>query len=276
LARCQPEIMQRLPVESSDVVAIGYDAKTRVLEVEFRGNRIYHYFDVEPEVYQRFMRADSYGEFFYAHVNKHYRYRRVEDAPEGKTPSTIALVTGNIDKLRDCQAACRAFGIEVEQLDLPVEEIQSHEPERIITHKAKQAYKLARRPVVVQDTFWNILALRGFPGAYMRYVSEWLRAEDFLALMAGKRERTIIRTHSVAYYDGKRLKLFTKDFSGTITDAPRGKGLAIDQIVLTAGQTRTNAEIREAEGRSSIPPEESAWHEFAKWYHLQRRIATLS
>jgi hypothetical protein len=107
----------------------------------------------------------------------------------------------------------------------------------------------------------------------MRYVSEWLRAEDFLALMQGKKDRTVIRTHSVAYYDGKRLKLFNKDFSAVMIEEVKGKGVAIDQIVVTAGETRTNAEIRETEGRSSIPPEKSAWHEFAKWFSLQQKIA---
>ncbi len=266
--------MQRLPVDSTDIVSVGYDPKTRILEIEFKEDRIYQYQDVAPDVYDRFMRADSYGEFFFASINKHYRYERVgQDAKEVVALDKIALITGNADKLRDLQAACAPFGIEVEQLDLPVDEIQSHEPEKIAQHKAKQAYKLAGRPVLVQDTHWNILALRGFPGAYMRYVSEWLKPEDFLALMAGKADRTIIRTYTVVYYDGKRSKLFSKDVMGTIADAPRGKGVAIDQIVITAGQTRTIAEIRSEDGVSSVAPEDSAWHEFAKWYTLHRRIS---
>lgn len=265
--------MQRIPVDSTDLVAIGYDAKTRILEIEFKEDRIYQYLDVEPDVYERFMRADSYGEYFFASINKHYRYKRVEETAQQPAASgVVALVTGNADKLRSLQAACEPFGIEVEQVDLPVDEIQSHDPEKIALHKAKQAHKLAGRPVLVQDTYWNILALRGFPGAYMHYVADWLRPEDFLALLQGKADRTVIRTHTVVYYDGKRSKLFAKDFTGVVADEPRGKGHVIDQLVVTNGQTRTNAEIFEAEGRSSIPVEDSVWHEFAKWYNLQRRL----
>jgi len=265
--------MQRIPVESSDIVSIGYDAKTRLLEIEFKEDRIYQYFDVEPDVYERFMRADSYGEFFFAHITKHYRYKKINGAgKQPAAPEKLAFVSGNASKLRDLQAVCKPFGIEVEQLDLPVEEVQSFDTEKIALHKAKQAYKLAGRPVLVQDTSWNILALHGFPGAFMRYIAEWLKAEDFLTLMAGKTDRTIVRTHIVAYFDGKRSKLFSKNFTGTLAEEPRGKGYSIDQLVITAGETRTNAEIREQEGKSSIPPEESAWHDFAKWYHLQRRL----
>jgi non-canonical purine NTP pyrophosphatase (RdgB/HAM1 family) len=242
--------------------------------VEFKENRLYQYLDVEPEVYERFLSADSYGEYFFAAINKHYRYKRVA-MPDGKqpaAPSAVVLVTGNASKLRNLQAACEPFGITVEQLDLPLDEIQSHDPEKIALHKAKQAYKLADHPVLVQDTFWNILALHGFPGAYMHDVADWLRPEDFLALLRDKTDRTVIRTHTLVYYDGRRSKVFSRDFSGVIADAPRGKGITIDQLVITAGQTRTNAEILEADGLSAIPIQDSVWHDFAKWYNLQRRL----
>lgn len=265
--------MHRIPVDSTDLVSIGYDAKAHTLEIEFKEGRIYQYQDVAPDVHARFMCADSYGEYFFASINKHYRYKKViETAGQPATYSRVALVTGNPDKLRNLRAACEPFGIEVEQLDLPVDEIQSHDSEKIALHKAKQAYKLAARPVLVQDTYWNILALHGFPGAYMHYVAEWLRPEDFLALMQGKADRTVIRTHTLVYYDGKRSKLLTQDFMGVITEEPRGKGLSIDQLVVTSGQSLTNAEISATEERSSIPTEDSVWYDFAKWYNLQRRL----
>jgi XTP/dITP diphosphohydrolase len=265
--------MRRLPVESSDIVSIGYDPQTRTLEIEFKEDRIYQYLDVEPDVHERFMRAESYGEYFFASVNKHYRYKRVKKAGEPKAPSKLAFVTGNTYKFRDLQKALEQYSIDVEQLELPIDEIQSHDTEKIALHKAKEAYRLAVRPVLVQDTFWNILALKGFPGAFMSYMCDWLRAEDLLALMEDKEDRTVVRTHTVVYYDGKRSKIISKDFLGTIAMEPRGESrYMIDKVVITAGQTKTNAEIRQATGFSSIAPEDSAWHEFAKWYHLQRRL----
>lgn len=264
--------MQRVPVDSSDIVSIGYDARNRVLEIEFGGGRIYQYTDVPSDVHERFMRADSFGGFFNSFVNGHFRYDRINDSaeqPEKGRP--LAFVSGNALKLRALKAAFEPFQIEIEQIDLPVDEIQSHEPEKIALHKAKQAHKLANRPVLVQDTYWNILALRGFPGAYMHDVVTWLRPEDFLALMQGKPDRTVIRTHTVVYYDGKRSKVIAKDFTGVIGDTPRGSGSSIEQLVVTTGQTRTNAELADA-GELTISNEDSAWHEFAKWYNMQRRL----
>jgi len=266
--------VQRIRVDSSDIVSIGYDPKTFVLEIEFKEDRIYDYFDVESDVYDRFMRADSFGEYFFASINKRYRYKRVDATSDQATkPGIVTFITSNAEKVRYLRAACEQFDIEVEQLDLPVEEIQSHEPEKVALHKAKHAYRLTGHPVLIQDTFWNILTLHGFPGAYMHDVAEWFRPEDFLALMQDKTDRTVIRTHTLVYYDGKRSKVFAKDILGVIANEARGTaGVSIDKVVITNGQTETNGQILEKPTSFTMPIEDTAWYEFAKWYNLQRRL----
>ena len=194
--------MQRIPVDSTDVVSVGYDAKTRVLEIEFGGSRIYQYTDVPPDVHERFMRADSFGTFFNTFISGHYRYDRINEEKQAVSEA-VAFITGNARKYRDFGLACKEFNIKTEQLKLPVDEIQGHDAETIAVHKAKEAYRLAGRPVVVNDVYWNILALRGFPGAYMSYMVGWLKTEDWLALMQGKQDRTIGCTDTLVYYDGK-------------------------------------------------------------------------
>ena len=58
------------PVESSQVRAIGYDAATSTLAVQFtRGEgAVYHYPDVLPETHRAFMDAESIGTFFGKHI----------------------------------------------------------------------------------------------------------------------------------------------------------------------------------------------------------------
>lgn len=264
--------MQRIPVESSDIVSIGYDQKSRVLEIEFKENRVYRYEDVEPDVYERFMRADSFGQYFFATINGRYRYKRVDETGQPEKLRAVAFVTNDTRKLRDLQTACVEHAVEIEHIVLPVDEIQSHDPQEVALKKAKHAYRLAGRPVVVNDTFWNILALRGFPGGFMGYVTEWLKPEDFLKLMEGKAERTVGCTDTLVYYDGKRSKVFSQDTWGKVIHEPRGTGLSIEQIVVMSGETKTIAEIENEEGRSCIDPDNSVWNDFAKWYSLQRRI----
>jgi len=262
--------MQRIAVESSDIVSIGYNPKERVLEIEFKENRVYQYFDIAPDVYDRFMRADSYGEFFYAFINRQYRYQRVGKAQAENKAATLAFVTGNIHKMLQLRAACDSLGIQVEQLELPLDEIQGDNAHKIALHKAKEAFRLARRPVLVMDEYWNILALRGFPGPYMKSVDKWLRPEDFLTLLSGKNDRTIGCTETVVYYDGKRAKAFARDRWGKVLEElPGGAVSTFRRAVVMDGDTRPLADV---EADASAEQTGSLWHEFAKWYSFQRRL----
>ena len=68
--------MNRTPVISSNVVAVGYDPNTLTLEVEFKDGAVYLYFDVPETVYQELMRADSIGKFMNANIRNNYRYTK--------------------------------------------------------------------------------------------------------------------------------------------------------------------------------------------------------
>lgn len=264
--------MHRIPVESSDIVAIGYDPKQQRLEIEFHGGRIYQYRGVGAELHQQFMRAESHGSFFNTFINNRFRFDRIDEGNRRDLPAALAFVTGEPRKVRTLQQALQPYNIPVEQVQLPLHEIQSDDAAQIATKKAKEAYRLAGRPVVVTDTYWNILALRGFPGGYMHDIANWLRAEDFLRLMAGKPDRTVLRTDTLVYCDGKRTKVFSRDYNGAITDEPRGQGRSIDQIVVLEGSTQTMAEVHQAEPLDATGVEGGIWQDFAKWFNMQRRL----
>ena len=55
--------MVRTPVESSDVVSVGYDENEMLMEIEFRTGAVYIYYDVPKDFYLRFMAAESKGKF---------------------------------------------------------------------------------------------------------------------------------------------------------------------------------------------------------------------
>jgi hypothetical protein len=65
----RPEIPLQ-PVKSSQVKAIGYDAETKTLAVQFtRGaGAIYHYPNVEPDTHKAFVGAPSIGGYFGKHI----------------------------------------------------------------------------------------------------------------------------------------------------------------------------------------------------------------
>ena len=69
--------MNRIPVSSSNIAAIGYDPDTQTLEVEFNNGSIYQYFDVPQSVHEALMSAESAGRFLNARIRGRYRYAKV-------------------------------------------------------------------------------------------------------------------------------------------------------------------------------------------------------
>lgn len=69
--------MNRTPVTSSNIVSVGYDPATLTLEVEFKGDSVYQYFDVPEAVHQELMQASSIGQFMHTSIRNNYRYAKV-------------------------------------------------------------------------------------------------------------------------------------------------------------------------------------------------------
>ena len=55
-------------VESSMIHAVGYNSKTRELEVVFNSGRTYIYEDVPPKIYKELMAAESKGQYMRAEI----------------------------------------------------------------------------------------------------------------------------------------------------------------------------------------------------------------
>lgn len=70
--------MDRTPVSSSSIAAIGYSRDERLLEVEFKHGAVYQYRGVPPDVFDAFLAAQSKGTFFNRVVKDHYLYTRTD------------------------------------------------------------------------------------------------------------------------------------------------------------------------------------------------------
>jgi hypothetical protein len=71
--------MEWTQINSAAARAFGYDYDAETLDVEFTGGRVYRYFEVPNEVYERLMTADSIGRFLNSEiVNGGYAYEEVK------------------------------------------------------------------------------------------------------------------------------------------------------------------------------------------------------
>jgi uncharacterized protein len=69
--------MRRQSVSSSNIAAIGYDASSETLEIEFLNGGIYQYFDVPRHIFESLMAAPSHGQYLAQHIKGSYRYSKV-------------------------------------------------------------------------------------------------------------------------------------------------------------------------------------------------------
>ncbi len=69
--------MVRVAVESSTMVSVGYEGKSRILEIEFTSGAVYQYLDVPAAVHKELMRAESKGRYFNGEIRDGYNYQPV-------------------------------------------------------------------------------------------------------------------------------------------------------------------------------------------------------
>jgi hypothetical protein len=69
--------IERKPVDSTNLSAVGYNRSARVLEVEFRSGAVYRYREVPIEIYRSLADAESKGRYFIRSIRGRYEFRRM-------------------------------------------------------------------------------------------------------------------------------------------------------------------------------------------------------
>ena len=182
----------------------------------------------------------------------------------------IIVVTGNRRKVRQAQDAMEPYGITVIGESVPVDEIQTPDNDvhgnEVARAKARAAFALLVKPLIVCDQHWEIPSLGSFPGAYMKDMDKFLKPEKILAMLADEEDRSIILYENVVFTDGKEEQIFTATYHGTIAPEPRGNdGQASGRLIIYDGTDLTIAEHRDR-GEHARDMSKSAWKLFGEWY----------
>lgn len=152
----------------------------------------------------------------------------------------LTVVTSNVHKAGEVAAFFTGIA-EVEHVSLEIPEYRYPAVRDIAEEKARYAYEILRRPLIVDDTGFFIDALHGFPGPNAAYVFETIGNQGILKLMDGVADRRAHFETVIAYASAEGIRSFQGVIEGTIV-APRGEeGFGYDPIFLYDG--RTLAEI---------------------------------
>ncbi len=166
--------------------------------------------------------------------------------PEG---NTLSVITRNRGKAQEIGAILE---MQVEAVDLDISEIQSLDVCEVAREKAKAAYKLIGRPVVVDDAGMTIAALKGLPGALVGSFLDTIGPSGILKLIANESDRRASVLTCIGYADERGVETFLGEVQGELTTSLRGEGgFGYDPIFVPQGQSRTYAEMT-ADEKNSI------------------------
>jgi len=153
----------------------------------------------------------------------------------------ITFITGNKNKVENLKRYLR-YPINHTALDLV--EIQSLDPHEIVEAKVKEAYRIIKKPVLVEDVSLTFKELGKLPGPLIKWFLNELKLEGLCKLLDSDSSREAIALVLYGYYDGERLAFFDGIVEGTIAKKPKGDKLfGWSPIFIPTGYKKTWAEM---------------------------------
>ncbi|WP_420629703.1 non-canonical purine NTP pyrophosphatase [Candidatus Leptofilum sp.] len=162
----------------------------------------------------------------------------------------ILLATSNKNKAKEIQAA---LGRQVQIINLDLPEIQAIDVKDVIEQKARVAYGLVGKAVLVEDTGLAIHAWNGLPGALVRWFLEAVGNDGICRMLQAYEQLEATAETSLGYFDGENFFSFSGMIEGCITRSPRGNnGFGWDAIFVPKGWTKTFGEMTLEDGAEFV------------------------
>ena len=162
----------------------------------------------------------------------------------------LLLATGNVHKATAIQSI---LGQPVRHVKLDLPKVQSIDVQVVIEEKARVAYQLLGKPVIVEDTSLSFVAWNGLPGALIRWFLESVGNEGLCQMLSTYDQRDAKAETCLGFYDGQKLMSFSGVVHGLVPQHPRGQGgFGWDPIFVPDGWSKSFAEMSKAEAKRFV------------------------
>lgn len=166
----------------------------------------------------------------------------------------VTFITGNQHK---ADTLARVLDLPLAHRAVDLMEIQSTSLEEIVEHKVRQAYVVAKCPVLVEDVALEFTALGGLPGPFIKFFVEAPNGlENLCRILDSFDDRSAVAACVFGYCDGERVRLFRAELGGVIAKHPAGNGgFGWDKIFCPDGYNgKTRAELTPDEDAGTFKP----------------------
>ncbi|MCX6809835.1 MAG: non-canonical purine NTP pyrophosphatase [Candidatus Berkelbacteria bacterium] len=178
----------------------------------------------------------------------------------------ITFISGNKNKVERVREYLR--GIEVSHKDLEINEIQSLDLEKVVEHKARQAFEIVKSPVLVEDVSLVYSAFGNLPGPLIKWFLAELGNAGLCRILnhyTKDKNREAVAEVSFGFFDGKNFKSFGAQVNGRIAPYPKGEnGFGWDPIFIPEGSDKTLGETGSGEKEKLFRAK--ALQDFARFY----------
>lgn len=197
------------------------------------------------------------------------------------------LVTGNDDKWREADRILRATSpsgvspilLVREKLDLP--EIQASTTSEVAIEKARAAFDVLKRPVIIEDAGVELMALGGFPGPFIKFWEKLGGLESICRALDGfdtMRDAFAVCVLGVCTSEGAYV--VEGRTPGRISERPRGtSGFGWDAIFIprrTTDPDDPTSEEAKTFGEMTSDEKDSLSHRRRAWEQLATKLGAES
>ena len=191
----------------------------------------------------------------------------------------LLFVTSNKGKVASLQKRLDESKFKITQIELDLPELQRDCAKDISLEKAKAAFEIIEKPLIVQDSSFHIRSLNGFPGAYIKYALKTIGLEGILKLLEGIEDRRAYAEGALTYIeDEKHFWTFSNQSSdGTIsTEIREGNSeeswSELWKILIPNGFDKTFSELtkKELDAKQKSGKSTSEFRQFAEWLEANK------
>jgi S-adenosylmethionine:tRNA ribosyltransferase-isomerase len=197
----------------------------------------------------------------------------------------VAFVTSNPGKFATACEHLSPIGVDIEQVRLDLDEIQSSSVMTVALHKAQQAFHALRRPLIIEDSGFYIDELNDFPGPIAKHVVKALGAEGVARLADLTATRRCHFEGVLVYIDAHGVpRTFTDNGDGgTVAESPTttpqpGAWSALWDVFVPPGCTEPLSALREEDRKRIFDgwAKQSVFVRFGEWLSRKRTQRALS